>query len=125
MGNVHSGDKAGMSIYMDSNGHYDIALVKKGGKTVIETVYRLGAITHKEEIPFSGNKVWLKVSGDQMKYQLWYSADGKNFKLAGTGDTRYLSSETYNNFTGITIGLWAQSPTGKGYADFEYFEYND
>ena len=117
-------DKAGMSIYMDHNGHYDISLTKKGGRTVIETVYRLGTITHKEEIPFKGNKVWLRLTGDPLQYQMWYSADGKNFKSAGTGDTRYLSSETYGNFTGIMLGLWAQSASGKGYADFDYFEYS-
>ena len=113
-----------MSIYMDHNGHYDISLTKKGGKTVIETVYRLGTITHKEEIPFKGNKVWLRLTGNPMQYQMWYSTDGKNFKSAGTGDTRYLSSETYGNFTGIMLGLWAQSASGKGYADFDYFEYS-
>ena len=43
--------------------------------------------------------------------------------MAGTGDTRYLSSETYGNFTGIMLGLWVQSVSQKGYADFEYFEY--
>lgn len=123
LGGAGSGDKAGMSIYMDSFAHYDISLARKGGKTVIETTWRLGALTHKEDIPFNGNKVWLKVTGDPMQYKLWYSADGKDFKLAGTGDTRYLSSETHNNFTGIMLGLWAQSPSGKGYADFEYFEY--
>ena len=108
-----------MSIYMDHNGHYDICLTKKG----IETIYRLGAITHKQEIPFKGNKVWLRLTGDPMQYQMWYSTDGKDFKLAGTGDTRYLSSETYGNFTGIMLGLWVQSVSQKGYADFEYFEY--
>ena len=122
--NLANADKAGMSIYMDHNGHYDISLTKKGGRTVIETIYRLGTITHKEEIPFKGNKVWLRLTGNPMQYQMWYSTDGKNFKSAGTGDTRYLSSETYGNFTGIMLGLWAQSASGKGYADFDYFEYN-
>ena len=42
---------------------------------------------------------------------------------AGINHTRYLSSETGSGFTGILIGLWAQSPSGKGYADFDYFEY--
>ena len=37
--------------------------------------------------------------------------------------TRYLSSETVSGFTGVMIGLWAQSPSGKGYADFDWFEY--
>lgn len=123
LGNAGNGDKAGMSIYMDSYAHYDICLARKGGKTVIETTFRLGSLTHREEIPFKGNKVWLRLTGDPMQYKLWYSADGKDFKPAGTGDTRYLSSETQGNFTGIMLGLWAQSPSGRGWADFEYFEY--
>jgi len=125
LGNARSGDKAGMSIYMDSNGHYDICLAKKGGKTVIETKYRLGSVTHTEEIPYSGSKVWLRLTGNPFRYQLWYSKDGKEFKAAGTGDARFLSSETFGNFTGIMLGLWAESPAGKGYADFEYFEYKE
>ena len=124
LGNARTGDKAGMSIYMDSHGHYDIFLTKKSNGWAIGTSYRLGSLTHNEEIKFNGSKVWLRLTGDPMQYKLWYSADGKNFKLAGTGDTRYLSSETYGNFTGIMLGLWAQSPSEKGYADFEYFEYN-
>ena len=38
-------------------------------------------------------------------------------------DARFISTETLGNFTGIMLGLWAQSPSQKGYADFEYFEY--
>lgn len=123
LGNAGSGDKAGMTVYMDSYAHYDICLARKGGKTVIETTCRLGSLTHKEDFPFRGSKVWLRVTGDPMQYRLWYSADGKDFKLAATADTRYLSSETHGNFTGVMIGLWAQSPSEKGRADFEYMEY--
>ena len=36
---------------------------------------------------------------------------------------RYLTSEVAGGFTGVMIGLWAQSPSEKGCADFEYFEY--
>ena len=120
---AQNGDKAGMSIYMDSYAHYDICIAKKGGKTVIEVTYRLGSLKHTEEFPFKGDKVWLRVTGDPMQYKLWYSADGKEFRPAGTGDTRYLSSETHGNFTGIMLGLWAQSPAEKGWAEFDYFEY--
>ena len=112
-----------MSIYMDSYAHYDICIARKGGKTVIEVTYRLGSLKHTEEFPFKGDKVWLRVTGDPMQYKLWYSADGKDFRQAGTGDTRYLSSETHGNFTGIMLGLWAQSPAEKGWAEFDYFEY--
>ena len=108
---------------MDSYAHYDICIARKGGKTVIEVTYRLGSLKHTEEFPFKGDKVWLRVTGDPMQYKLWYSADGKDFRQAGTGDTRYLSSETHGNFTGIMLGLWAQSPAEKGWAEFDYFEY--
>jgi alpha-N-arabinofuranosidase len=54
---------------------------------------------------------------------LWYSTNGTDFKQVGTGDARFLSTETLGNFTGIMLGLWAQSPSVKGYADFDYFEY--
>ena len=54
---------------------------------------------------------------------MWFSEDGKKYNLIGTGDTRYLSSETVSGFTGIMIGLWAQSASEKSWADFDYFEY--
>ena len=124
LGNARSGDKAGMSIFMDSGAHYDVYIEKKGGKNVIGVRYAMGVFNNIEEIPVSSSKVWLRVSGDPEYYRLWYSTDGKEFKQAGIGDTRYLSSETVGGFTGIMIGLWAQSPSEKGYADFDYFEYN-
>lgn len=123
LGNARSGDKAGISVYMDSNGHYDICLTRKDGKWFIAANYTLGAINHTEYIPYGSSKVWLKVTGDPLHYRFWYSEDGKSYRPAGTGDTRYLSSETYGNFTGVMIGLWTQSPSGAGYADFDYFEY--
>ena len=41
-------------------------------------------------------------------------------------NTRYLSSETAGGFTGIMLGLYAvsSSPSSKGYAEFEYFDYS-
>ena len=124
LGNARSGDKVGMSIFMDSGAHYDVYIEKKGGKNVIGVRYAMGVFNNIEEIAVSSSKVWLRVSGDPEYYRLWYSTDGKEFKQAGIGDTRYLSSETVGGFTGIMIGLWAQSPSEKGHADFEYFEYN-
>ena len=123
LGNARSGDKAGLSIFMDEGAHYDVYIEKKGGKNVIGVRYAMGVFNNIEEIPVSSGKVWLRVSGDPDHYRLWYSTDGKEFKQAGIGDTRFLSSETVGGFTGIMIGLWAESPAGKGYADFEYFDY--
>lgn len=68
-------------------------------------------------------------------YDIYATADGKvgilyamgvhnhreEFKQAGINHTRYMSSETVGGFTGVMTGLWMQSPSGKGFADFEYF----
>ena len=123
LGNARSGDKAGMTVYMDYNGHYDVYVEKKGSKLVVGTNYTFGPVNHVEEIPVNASKVWLRLTGNRMQYHLWYSTDGKNFKEAGVADARFISTETLGNFTGIMLGLWAQSPSQKGYADFEYFEY--
>lgn len=123
LASAKSGDKAGLTVFMDAGAHYDISIVRKGGKNVIETNYSMGVLNHREEVSFKGSKVWLRITGESEYYRLWYSVDGKEFKQAGMGNTRYLSSETVGGFTGIMIGLWAQSPSGTGYADFDYFEY--
>lgn len=121
LGNARNGDKAGMTVFMDCGAHYDIYVTKKG----IAVRYAMGAINHVDEISLNSQKIWLRITGEAEFYKLWYSTDGKDFKQAGIGNTRYLSSETVSGFTGIMIGLWAQSPSGKGYADFEYFEYRN
>ncbi len=118
-----SGDKAGMTVIMDAGSHYDVYLTKKGGSWKVVTNYALGAINHSEEFVVRGSKIWLRITGEADFYRLWYSVNGVDFKQVGIGHTRYLSSETVSGFTGIMIGLWTQSPTSKGYAEFDYFEY--
>ena len=125
LGKASNGDKAGMTVYMDYNGHYDVYVEKKGGKWVVGTNYTFGPVNHSEEVSVKDGKVWLRVTGDRNQYHLWYSTDGKKFEEVGVADARFISTETLGNFTGIMLGLWAQSPNEKGYADFEYFEYKE
>lgn len=126
---AHSGDKAGMSVFMDAGAHYDLYVKKgNGGRWTVNVRYAMGAIDHVDEISVSSPDVWLRITGEAEYYKFWYSTDGKDFKQIGIGNTRYLSSETVNGFTGIMIGLWAQCPGAgtdalTGSADFEYFEY--
>ena len=123
LGNARKDDCAGMTLFMDSSSHYDVYIRKAGGKNVVGIRYAMGALNHIEETPVSGSKVYLRITGESEFYKLWYSTDGINFKMLGMNNTRYLSSETVGGFTGIMIGLWAKSPSGTGYADFEWFEY--
>ncbi len=82
-----------------------------------------GSLNHVIEEPVSGNRVYLRITGESDYNKFRYSVDGKNFKMLGINQTRYLSSETVGGFTGIMIGLWAQSSSGRGCAEFDYFDY--
>lgn len=125
----HTGDKAGLTVYMESGAHYDLYIQKSyGGKWAVVMRYALGSINHVIEAYVNSPKVWLRITGDADAYRFFYSMNGEDYMQIGTGDTRYLSSETAGGFTGIMIGLWAQCPDVKtnvvpGFADFEYFEY--
>lgn len=136
LGRSSEGDRAGMTVFMDAEAHYDIYLRNKGnGKWTIGIHYAMGVLNHIEETEVENAaasksdlrngspRIWLRITGESDYYRLWYSLDGHEFIQAGINHTRYLSSETVSGFTGILIGLWAQSPSGKGYADFDYFEY--
>ena len=116
-------DKAGVTVFMDSGAHYDIYLTKKGAKWYVGIRYAMGVLKHVEEELAGGSKVYFRITGDPDFYRFWYSEDGKEYKKLGANHTRYLSSETIGGFTGIMLGLWAQSQSEKGWAEFEYFEY--
>lgn len=125
----HSGDKAGMTVFMDSGAHYDLYIKKSyGGKWAVTVRYAMGVIDHVTEVFVNSPKVWLRITGEAEYYRFWYSTDGTEFKQIGIGNTRYLSSETAGGFTGVMVGLWAHCPDAEtnaitGFADFEYFEY--
>lgn len=136
LGNSSKGDRAGMTVFMDAGTHYDIYLKNSGsGRWTIGIRYAMGVLNHIEETEVENAaasksdlrngspRIWLRITGESDYYRLWYSLDGHEFIQAGINHTRYLSSETVSGFTGILIGLWAQPPSGKGYADFDYFEY--
>lgn len=142
------GDEAGMTIYMNGQSHYDLAVVSQGKNKPQKLIvrYRLGELLHtaaevelKElftstnlmhkslySTPTLRRPVTIRIKGEAEKYTFYYSVDGgMSFKTLGRMDTRYLSTETAGGFTGIVLGLYAQGPVGTmGTADFEYFDYD-
>lgn len=121
-------DEAGLTVYMLESSHYDL-LVKQlaDGKQAVTLRYQLGAMSHTEKaIILPQGKVQLRIKGSNDTYSFEYSTDGKNFKELGKMDTHYISTETGGGFTGIMLGMYAASGSdaSKGYADFEYFDYD-
>lgn len=124
-GSLSDGGEAGMTVYMGGSFHYDWAVACRDGKRFLTLSYRLGRMLHKAmELELKGHTVLLRIEGNADCYTFYYSMDGKTYQKAGDMDTRFLSTETAGGFTGIMLGLYAQSENKrKSVADFDWFEY--
>lgn len=125
--NLKNGSEAGLTTYMSNNYHYDLFVKKKNNRNSISLVYNLGVLKHHEkEIPVSGNKLYLRMVGGNDLYTYYYSTDDKTYHKVGEIDVRFLSSETAGGFTGVYLGMFAQSSVeNNSYADFDWFEYKE
>ncbi len=114
--------KTGLSVFMNNLHHYDVMIKRSKGQQKLVLRSKLGTLDFKvSEINFAQNNVYLKVETTARYYIFSYSTDGNNYKPLGELDTRYLSSETAGGFTGVYIGLFAESNTG-AHADFDWIE---
>lgn len=105
---LKDGGRAGLTIYMGSRYHYDVAVVRKGGRYVAQIHYRLGAMSHVEkEIPLSGPTVQLSVEAEPDLYRFLI-----NGSREAAMDAHFLSSETAGGFTGIYFGLFCDGTLG-------------
>ncbi|MFE6078426.1 glycoside hydrolase family 43 protein [Paenibacillus sp. NPDC057886] len=113
--------EAGITIYMDEQHHYDLAIRKEqSGYKVIERL-NIGDIKSIENEVELGNEhhATLVIRSSHERYSFLIHADGKEI-LLGTAQTRYLSSEVAGGFTGVLIGLYA---SGEGsVAEFSKFK---
>lgn len=113
--------EAGITIYMDEQHHYDLAIRKEqSGYKVIERL-NIGDIQSVEnEVELgSDHHATLVIQASHERYSFLIHADGKDI-LLGTAQTKYLSSEVAGGFTGVLIGLYA---SGEGsVAEFSKFK---
>lgn len=100
--------EAGISIYMDENHHYDLAI--RSTDSGVETVVKLnvGDIKHiQKAVPVDGNSAKLRIRSDNFNYY-FYLGD----EYLCQAQTRYVSTEVASGFTGVVIGLYAISQSG-------------
>ncbi|MFT4143570.1 MAG: glycoside hydrolase family 43 protein [Mobilitalea sp.] len=111
--------EAGITLFMDENHHYDLAIRKKeNGYEVIERL-NIGDIKSVEQ-SFDlklQNKATLIVKAENEKYRFYVQIEEEPIYL-GSAQTRYVSTEVANGFTGVIIGLYA---TGTGIQEFAEF----
>ena len=119
--------QAGITAYAAPLNHYDVVAEKRNGVIYIKSNVRLGQTSHCEkEIAIVGTKAWLRITSDKDFYYMQASADGINYTPLAKMEYRFLSTETIGGFTGVMLGLFAQSSRedDKGYVDIDWFEYD-
>lgn len=119
-------EEAGLTVYMNRNHHYEIAMLQQEGSTNLIVRRKIGKLWKIEnEIIYEKGQVWLRIEADRQRYVFSYSEDGAHYVELGNGETCYLTTEVGGNFTGNYIGLYAtgNGEESKNYAVFHEFRY--
>lgn len=128
LSNAKAGDRAGLTVYMDNKGHFDLAIVGAAdGSQQVELSYRLGEMRHVENTVKLSSKgaVQFRVEATNSHYAFSYSTDGgKSFQPLGKMNAFFLSTETMGGFTGVLFGWFAEGNEGtKAVASVDWFDY--
>ncbi|KQO12734.1 glycoside hydrolase family 43 protein [Paenibacillus sp. Leaf72] len=123
---TRDGEEAGLTIYMNEKGHYEIAVTRIDGVKTVLFRRRIGSlwkVEREETIPVGS--ILLSIAADATTYVFAFTLNGKEETELGRGECFYLSSEVAGGFTGVYVGLYA---SGNGIpsdspAQFDYFDY--
>ena len=117
--------QTGITAYAAPLNHYDVVAERRDGKLFVKSVVRLGQISHCEkELPLNGDQAYLRITSDKDFYYMQVSSNGTDFTTLAKMEYRFLSTETIGGFTGVMLGLFAQSKEQtNGYVDIDWFEY--
>lgn len=129
--------EAGISLYMNHEHHYDLAVerVEEGGRKTCRVRLRsvVGGVSAcfapRECTAPPGAEITLQIGLEPTQYSFSaaFTGDGQESQCAlGSLQTRYLSTEVAGGFTGVMVALYAQDETlcGRGeepavFTDFE------
>lgn len=118
--------EAGVTVYSCENEHYDLAVRKASDAEGYEAVLRLniGGIKHiQATAKLPAKKAHLLLSCDGESYRFTVMPIGEDGMLEdtiylGSGQTKYVSKEVSEGFTGVLLGLYA---VGNNTAEFTNF----
>lgn len=111
--------KAGMTIYMDNNHHYDVFIEKQDDSYYACSKVTIGpASCIKQRIKIEKNEIKIKIISNPYGYD--FAVINKDSYISmGSGESRYLSSEVAGGFTGVYIGLFAENNGKALFTDFK------
>lgn len=105
--------EAGVTAYMTDEQHYDLAVRRTDAGFELFRRIRLGDANQEDHLvtlPVTGDslEIELILTGTPYHYGFAANYQGKSYDL-GTAISRYLSSEVAGNFTGVMLGIYAQT----------------
>jgi alpha-N-arabinofuranosidase len=121
------GEEAGLAVVMDEKHHVAISLRRQ--QEGLEFVFRrvIGELTYETRQPCTNQieivEWWIEA--DLLNYRFGYKTASHEVRTLGVAETKYVSAEVADTFTGVYIGMFA---TGNGErsqttAYFDWFEY--
>ncbi len=123
----HGGEEAGLTVRMNEEHHYEIAVTRRGNARCVFVRRQIGSLCAEVACaPLDQGLVRLRIRATHAMYTFSYAlGDGEPCTIAA-GETRYLSSEVAGTFTGVYFGMYA---TGNGQrsttpAFFDWFDYH-
>lgn len=110
--------EAGVSLYMCENEHYEAAIRKTEAGYEAVLKLNIGDIKHiQTAVPVSSNKVTIEITSDSVLYNFKVIDNSTEYNL-GSAQSKYLSSEVSNGFTGVVTGLYATDNNKAVFTDF-------
>ncbi|KAI8810986.1 xylan 1,4-beta-xylosidase [Cladochytrium replicatum] len=128
---------AGLSVYMNSNHHYDIFVTRAVGQAGLSVVVRrrIGSleaeVARKELDTGSALRLWIQCKLEDRSYHFGLfdpeEPEKKIELVEGRGEFHYLATEVAGGFTGLFYGVFATGQNGGDatFSDFEYAYVND
>ena len=124
--------EAGVTVYSCENEHYDLAIRRSPEAEGFEAILRLniGGVHYIQGVQnLPGNKACLIIHGNNDNYSFSITPiteDGGLMEevMLGSGQTKYVSKEVSEGFTGVLLGMYA---VGDNTAEFTRFDvaYNE
>lgn len=121
-------EEAGLVIRGNDTNHFDLLITKLGEKRVVMfRSYLEGEVKSIKYQEIADGEITLRISATDIQYQFWVEEDGKKAELIANAETKNLSTEVIDGFTGVFIGMYA---SGNGMAnsnpaDFDWFEFEE
>jgi alpha-N-arabinofuranosidase len=121
------GQEAGLSVRGNEANHYDLGVLRRGGKCWIRLRLRSGGVTRLgHELPLrSAGPITLSAEATPEYYEFSFAGDDGAKQALGSAPTAPLSSEVAGGFTGVYLGMYAVAADSSetAVADFDWFEY--